>query len=40
MQSRRRSVKIGGVSLPQEDRTGFGTIIGSDRGEFKSAACV
>ncbi len=40
MQSRRRPVKIGGVSLPQEDCMGFDSIIAMDLGKFKSVACV
>jgi transposase len=40
MQSRRRSVKIGGGSLPQEDCMGFDQIIALDLGKFKSVAAV
>src|SRR3954468_21109024 len=40
MQSRRRSARIGGGSLPQEDCMGYATILGMDLGKFKSVCCV
>src|SRR4051812_45392545 len=40
MQSRRRSGRIGGGSLPQEDCMGYATILGLDLGKFKSVCCV
>src|SRR5690349_23795006 len=40
MQSRRRSARIGGGSLPQEGCMGYATILGLDLGKFKSVCCV
>jgi transposase len=40
MQSRRRSVKMGGGPLPQGDCMSFHTILGLDLGKFKSVGCV
>src|SRR3954471_16071624 len=40
MQSRRRSARIGGGSLPQEDCMGYSTILGLGLGKFKSVCCA
>src|SRR3954468_23018035 len=40
MQSRSRSGRIGGGSLPQEDCMGIRRIIALDLGKFKTVACV
>src|SRR3954470_9009630 len=40
MQSRSRSGRIGGGSLPQEDCMGLRRIIALDLGKFKTVACV